>query len=39
MLKKANLDHRVKSKGGDADFTAGALSRNDLLKILGESDK
>ncbi len=39
MLKKANLDHRVKSKGGDPDFTATALSRNDLLKILGENDK
>ena len=39
MLKKANLDQRVKAKGGDADFSATALSRNDLLKILGENDK
>lgn len=39
MLKKANLDHRIKQKGGDPDFTATALSRNDLLRILGENDK
>ena len=29
----------LKAKGGDADFSATALSRNDLLKILGENDK
>jgi len=39
MLKKATLDHRIKQKGGDPDFTATALSRNDLLRILGENDK
>ena len=39
MLKKARLD---KLKGGDnqsTDVNATVLDRNDLLKILGESDK
>ena len=39
MLKKARLD---KMKGNDAestDINATVLDRNDLLKILGKSDK
>lgn len=39
MLKKANLDHRVQSKDGGGDFSATSLNRNELLKILGKSDK
>lgn len=39
MLKKANLDQRIKAKDGEAGFSATSLNRNELLKILGKSDK
>ena len=39
LLKKANLDHRVKTKDGEAGFSATTFNRNELLKILGKSDK